>query len=151
MLAHGAGCVWHWVSPGPCVYVTIRLTHPPLQVPDKREEGDQEKAQHRPSDHKEQWLLHHDARRQLWTKLFNLIGLYKCAGCLTSWLWPGVLCDDHPLYHSHGLTPPLPVPGVHLEVHWLCRVKAGEKEPGLGPRHVPHQAAAIRQPDLRWT
>ena len=58
------------------------------------------------------------------------------------------MCDDDPLHHGHGLAPPLPVPGVHLEVHWLGRVKAGEKEPGLGPRHVPHQAAAVRQPDL---
>ena len=27
-------------------------------------------------------------------------------------------------------------------------MKAGEEEPGLGARHVPHQAAAVRQPDL---
>ena len=69
--------------------------------------------------------------------------------CFTSGLWPGVRCDDDPLLHSHGLAPSLPVPGVHLEVHWLGRVKAGEEEPGLGARHVPHQAAAVRQPDLQ--
>ena len=39
-------------------------THPPLQVPDEREERDEEEAERRPADHQQQRLPHHQACTQ---------------------------------------------------------------------------------------
>ena len=107
-------------------------THPTFQVPDGGEEEDQEEAEDRPADHKEQRLLHDDAGREL----RGLLG----AG-------PGP--DEELLHHGHHLAPPRPVPGVDQEGDRLGGVDAGELEPGLVAGHVPQQGPGLGHVDLQ--
>ena len=106
------------------------FTHPTFEVPDQREESDQEEAQHRPAYHEEQRLLHHHAGRQL------------------GGLGPGVGGDDDALPGRHHLAPALLVPGVDQEGHGESGVHAGQLEGRLVAGHVPHQAPGLSQVDL---